>query len=141
MTPDETRPGSNRGPLLGNPHAQRLILMATAEGGVALTSLLARTAQRDPNGPDVAIAGSLMPLAETLPANSSRLASRYRNGRIFVAGDAAHVHPAYGGQGLNTGVQDAMNLGWKLASRYAAARRPGSSTVTRRSGAQSPLRS
>jgi len=45
----------------------------------------------------------------------SRQASAYRNGRVLVAGDAAHVHPPQGGQGLNTGVQDAVNLGWKLA--------------------------
>ena len=38
-----------------------------------------------------------------------------RRGRVLVAGDAAHVHPPQGGQGLNTGVQDAVNLGWKLA--------------------------
>jgi hypothetical protein len=39
----------------------------------------------------------------------------YRHGRVLLAGDAAHVHPPQGGQGLNTGVQDAVNLGWKLA--------------------------
>ncbi|MEV0201213.1 FAD-dependent oxidoreductase [Nonomuraea sp. NPDC050691] len=50
-----------------------------------------------------------------------RLADRYRAGRIFLAGDAAHVHPPAGGQGLNTGVQDAYNLGWKLARTLAGA--------------------
>ncbi len=44
-----------------------------------------------------------------------RMVDRYRVGRIFLAGDAAHVHPPTGGQGLNTGIQDAYNLGWKLA--------------------------
>jgi 2-polyprenyl-6-methoxyphenol hydroxylase-like FAD-dependent oxidoreductase len=39
----------------------------------------------------------------------------YRKGRVLLAGDAAHVHSPVGGQGLNTGVQDAVNLGWKLA--------------------------
>jgi 3-(3-hydroxy-phenyl)propionate hydroxylase len=45
----------------------------------------------------------------------SRQAASYRRHRVLVAGDAAHVHPPQGGQGLNTGVQDAVNLGWKLA--------------------------
>jgi 2-polyprenyl-6-methoxyphenol hydroxylase-like FAD-dependent oxidoreductase len=45
----------------------------------------------------------------------ARQAAAYRDGRVFLAGDAAHVHHPIGGQGLNTGVQDAMNLGWKLA--------------------------
>ncbi|POF61161.1 Pentachlorophenol 4-monooxygenase [Novacetimonas maltaceti] len=54
-------------------------------------------------------------------AMNARLADRYRVGRIFIAGDAAHVHPPTGGQGLNTSVQDAYNLGWKLASVLAGA--------------------
>jgi 3-(3-hydroxy-phenyl)propionate hydroxylase len=45
----------------------------------------------------------------------TRQAISYRRGRVLLAGDAAHVHPPHGGQGLNTGVQDAVNLGWKLA--------------------------
>ncbi|MFC1419427.1 FAD-dependent monooxygenase [Streptacidiphilus cavernicola] len=45
-----------------------------------------------------------------------RMAERFREGRVFLAGDAAHVHSPAGGQGLNTGVQDAYNLGWKLAA-------------------------
>ena len=45
----------------------------------------------------------------------TRQAASYRKERVLVAGDAAHVHPPQGGQGLNTGVQDAVNLGWKLA--------------------------
>ncbi|MFJ9250102.1 FAD-dependent monooxygenase [Streptomyces sp. NPDC101776] len=48
--------------------------------------------------------------------DATRQASRYRRGRVFVAGDAAHIHLPAGGQGLSTGVQDAVNLGWKLAS-------------------------
>ncbi|MFI6325631.1 FAD-dependent monooxygenase [Nonomuraea sp. NPDC050556] len=45
-----------------------------------------------------------------------RMAERFRVGRVFLAGDAAHVHSPAGGQGMNTGIQDAYNLGWKLAS-------------------------
>ena len=48
--------------------------------------------------------------------DATRLAERYRIGRVFLAGDAAHVHPPLGGQGLNLGIQDAFNLGWKLAA-------------------------
>ena len=44
------------------------------------------------------------------------LADNYRKGRVFVAGDAAHSHPPYGGYGINTGFEDAHNLGWKLAA-------------------------
>lgn len=47
--------------------------------------------------------------------DANRVASRYRSGRAFLAGDAAHIHFPAGGVGLNVGVQDAMNLGWKLA--------------------------
>jgi 2-polyprenyl-6-methoxyphenol hydroxylase-like FAD-dependent oxidoreductase len=47
---------------------------------------------------------------------NARLADRYRVGRAFLVGDAAHTHPPTGGQGLNTSVQDAYNLGWKLAA-------------------------
>jgi len=48
--------------------------------------------------------------------DATRLAERYRVGRVLLAGDAAHVHPPMGGQGLNLGIQDAFNLGWKLAA-------------------------
>jgi 2-polyprenyl-6-methoxyphenol hydroxylase-like FAD-dependent oxidoreductase len=45
----------------------------------------------------------------------NRGAARYRAGPVFLAGDAAHVHSPAGAQGMNTGIQDAVNLGWKLA--------------------------
>lgn len=51
--------------------------------------------------------------------SESRQAPAYRNGRIFLAGDAAHTHSPAGAQGMNTGLQDAVNLGWKLAAAAA----------------------
>ncbi|GII89539.1 3-(3-hydroxyphenyl)propionate hydroxylase [Sphaerisporangium siamense] len=52
---------------------------------------------------------------------NTRLAERFREGRVFLAGDAGHVHPPTGGQGMNTGIQDGYNLGWKLAATLAGA--------------------
>ncbi|QFU93813.1 FAD-dependent monooxygenase [Amycolatopsis sp. YIM 10] len=51
--------------------------------------------------------------------DTARQAERYRDGRVLLAGDAAHIHFPAGGQGLNTGVQDAVNLGWKLGAVLA----------------------
>ncbi|MGP4110449.1 rifampin monooxygenase [Streptomyces sp. 4N509B] len=51
--------------------------------------------------------------------DATRQAERYRVGRVLLAGDAAHIHAPVGGQGLNLGVQDAFNLGWKLAAEVA----------------------
>jgi hypothetical protein len=48
--------------------------------------------------------------------DATRQAEEYRSGRVLLAGDAAHIHPPLGGQGLNLGIQDAFNLGWKLAA-------------------------
>ncbi|KAA2213570.1 FAD-dependent monooxygenase [Teichococcus oryzae] len=78
---------------------------------------------------------------------SMRLAARYREGRVFIAGDAAHIHPPTGGQGMNTGIQDAYNLAWKLAlvldgaapeallDSYEAERRPVGEEVVARTRA------
>ncbi|OBF19535.1 FAD-dependent monooxygenase [Mycobacterium sp. ACS4331] len=56
---------------------------------------------------------------------SHRIADAYGRGRVFVAGDAAHIHPPTGGQGMNTGIQDAHNLAWKLALAVDGAAAPG----------------
>ncbi|TBD04602.1 FAD-binding protein [Rhizobium leguminosarum] len=81
----------------------------------------------------------------------SRQATAYRKGRVLLAGDAAHVHSPVGGQGLNTGVQDAVNLGWKLAQvvkgtspaalldTYHAERHPVAARVLRTTMAQVAL--
>ena len=85
--------------------------------------------------------------------DATRLAERYRAGRVLLAGDAAHVHPPTGGQGLNLGIQDAFNLGWKLAARiagwapaglldtYEAERRPVAADVLDNTRAQMELMS
>jgi len=76
-----------------------------------------------------------------------RLAHRYREGNVFLAGDAAHIHSPAGGQGMNTGIQDAYNLGWKLAAvaqgaspalldSYEAERRPVAAGVLALSNAR-----
>ncbi|MBW1596831.1 FAD-dependent oxidoreductase [Streptomyces sp. JJ38] len=54
-----------------------------------------------------------------------RIADRYRAGRVLLAGDAAHLHSPLGGQGLNLGIQDAVNLGWKLAAEVRGWAAPG----------------
>jgi 2-polyprenyl-6-methoxyphenol hydroxylase-like FAD-dependent oxidoreductase len=81
----------------------------------------------------------------------TRQAASYRCGRVLLAGDAAHVHSPVGGQGLNTGVQDAVNLGWKLAQMvrrtspeslldtYHAERHPVGARVLRNTMAQTVL--
>jgi 3-(3-hydroxy-phenyl)propionate hydroxylase len=83
--------------------------------------------------------------------DTTRQAASYRDGRVLLAGDAAHVHPPHGGQGLNTGVQDAVNLGWKLAQvvhgtspdglldSYQAERHPVGARVLRNTMAQVAL--
>ena len=83
--------------------------------------------------------------------DTTRQAAAYREGRVLLAGDAAHVHSPVGGQGLNTGVQDAVNLGWKLAQvvkqtspdslldTYHAERHPVAARVLRTTMAQVAL--
>jgi 2-polyprenyl-6-methoxyphenol hydroxylase-like FAD-dependent oxidoreductase len=80
---------------------------------------------------------------------SMRLADKYRVGNVFIAGDAAHIHPPTGGQGMNTGIQDAYNLAWKMAlvlrgvsdarllESYDAERRPVGAEVVARTRAAS----
>jgi 2-polyprenyl-6-methoxyphenol hydroxylase-like FAD-dependent oxidoreductase len=70
------------------------------------------------------VGGQPAALRRSTGANS-RQADRYRHGRVFLAGDAAHVHSGVGGPGLNLGLQDALNLGWKLAAAVNGWAPPG----------------
>jgi len=83
----------------------------SAEG---LSAMVAERTRRD----NIHIVSVLWASAYNMNA---RLADRYRVGRVFLIGDAAHIHPPTGGQGLNTSVQDAYNLGWKLAAVVSGA--------------------
>jgi 2-polyprenyl-6-methoxyphenol hydroxylase-like FAD-dependent oxidoreductase len=86
-----------------------------------------------------------------LSGGNTRIAERYREGRVLLVGDAAHVHSAIGGPGLNLGLQDAVNLGWKLAATvqgwapeglldtYETERRPAAERVTMHTQAQGVL--
>ncbi|MEU4391448.1 FAD-dependent monooxygenase [Kribbella sp. NPDC023855] len=86
-----------------------------------------------------------------IAGGNSRLAERFREGRVLLVGDAAHVHSAIGGPGLNLGLQDAINLGWKLAGEiqgwapeglldsYEAERRPVGKRVVMHTQAQAAL--
>ncbi|MEU4237222.1 FAD-dependent monooxygenase [Actinoplanes sp. NPDC026619] len=90
-------------------------------------------------------------LLRRLAGGNTRLAERYRDGRVLLVGDAAHVHSAMGGPGLNLGLQDAVNLGWKLAATvrgwapdglldtYETERRPAGERVTMHTLAQRAL--
>lgn len=72
---------------------------------------------------------------------SHRIVDAYGRGRVFVAGDAAHIHPPTGAQGMNTGIQDAHNLAWKLALAVSGRQRPTCSTATTPNVAPSAKRS
>lgn len=84
-------------------------------------------------------------------SDMTRQADRYRDRRLFLAGDSAHIHFPFGGQGLNTGIQDAVNLGWKLAAvikgeapdslldTYHSERHPVAERVLHNTMAQTPL--
>lgn len=76
-----------------------------------------QTSLRRVSGTDVTLTG--LRGAATRWSDNTRQAATYRAGRVLLAGDAAHVHPPFGGQGLNLGVGDAMNLGWKLGAVIA----------------------
>ncbi|MGW7254723.1 FAD-dependent oxidoreductase [Streptomyces sp. NPDC054834] len=76
-----------------------------------------QTSLRRVSGTDVTL--TALRATPTRWTDNTRQAATYRSGRVLLAGDAAHVHPPFGGQGLNLGAGDAMNLGWKLGAVVA----------------------
>lgn len=93
-------------------------ISAEGEPDLSVAGLQAFITARAPDGFDIAVHDVSWASAYTMNA---RLADSYHTGSIFLMGDAAHIHPPTGGQGLNTSVQDAYNLGWKLAAVLAGA--------------------
>jgi 2-polyprenyl-6-methoxyphenol hydroxylase-like FAD-dependent oxidoreductase len=96
--------------------AYRIIVPAeglTESGAAALTLEQFKQRLREFVGTDF---GAHSPRWLSRFGDATRLAESYRVGRVLLAGDAAHIHPPTGGQGLNLGIQDAFNLGWKLAA-------------------------
>jgi 2-polyprenyl-6-methoxyphenol hydroxylase-like FAD-dependent oxidoreductase len=143
------------------PEHGRYRVSALAPPDIASSRVSDHGIQSELGGPDLpliqAIADRLVPgkprLSEmrwsSLFRISMRLADHYRLGCVFLAGDAAHIHPPTGGQGMNTGIQDAYNLAWKLAlvlkgavpeallDGYEAERRPVGADVVARTRAAS----
>ncbi|MFG2078603.1 FAD-dependent monooxygenase [Nonomuraea maritima] len=122
------------------------------EGPLTLAEL--RASVRRVLGADIAFGppdGQGPHMMRKLTGGNTRLAGRFMDGRVLLVGDAAHVHSAIGGPGLNLGLQDAVNLGWKLAAdvrglapdglldTYESERRPAAERVVMSSRAQSAL--
>jgi 2-polyprenyl-6-methoxyphenol hydroxylase-like FAD-dependent oxidoreductase len=144
---------------LPEPGRYRVSMLAPAE--LASTGGSDHGIQSEARGPNLgeiqAVADDLVPAKPRISdlrwssmfRISMRLAEYYRRGRVFIAGDAAHIHPPTGGQGMNTGIQDAYNLAWKLAlvlggqapegmlDSYEAERRPVGAEVVARTRAAS----
>lgn len=74
------------------------------------------------SGTDVTVKKMILASSFT---DRSKQAAKYKKGRVLLAGDAAHIHPPFGAQGLNTGIGDAINLGWKLAATIKGYASPG----------------
>ena len=171
-------PGFGRVPPLQFHRAEQGVFAYGALGNRAAVIVfeLDRTAREEPHDDNVddppmslaeleasakRVLGADVPLRPTSPDSpldlrrfsgiNSRIASRYQVGRVILVGDAAHVHSPMGGPGLNLGLQDAVNLGWKLATvlngrvepalleTYEAERRPAAERVIMHSRAQLAL--
>lgn len=142
------RPGSNPRPL-NRVHfclGQGMLVLMPLDGGKMVRLVASRagrfTAEAAKDQPTLAdfqdFLDDMMPgfgtLHDPVWITRYRLHHRgvntYRDGRLFVAGDAAHIHSPAGGQGMNTGIQDAVNLGWKLAAAVRHANASPSSSLT-----------
>ncbi|GAA1869749.1 FAD-dependent monooxygenase [Pseudonocardia ailaonensis] len=149
---------TDRGLFVFAPFPGRPALVSTIEWGASEPAAPPTIAELEASvrrvlGADVPLgppAGDGPHLLRRLTSGNTRLADRYREGRVLLVGDAAHVHSAIGGPGLNLGLQDAVNLGWKLAAAvhrgaadlldtYEGERRPVSERVIMSSLAQSAL--
>ena len=116
--PEQLRPGRNSTPSGFYMNEPGRIAIADFDGGAfdrsnAITREHLQAVLRKVSGTDVTL--SCVHLATSF-TDRARLVTAYRRGRVLLAGDAAHIHSALGGQGLNAGLGDAMNLGWKLAA-------------------------
>lgn len=116
--PEKLRPGRQSTPAGFYMNLPGQIAIADFDGGAfdrsqAISLDHLQSVLRRVSGTDVTL--STVRLATSF-TDRARLATTYRRGRVLLAGDAAHVHSALGGQGLNAGLGDAMNLGWKLAA-------------------------
>jgi 2-polyprenyl-6-methoxyphenol hydroxylase-like FAD-dependent oxidoreductase len=119
IDPEKLSPGRNLTPTGMYLQSQPgYLVMAEFDGGAAhraepVTLERVQEALRGVSNTDVTISALH---AVTTWTDRARQATTYRNGRVLLAGDAAHIHSPLGGQGLNLGLGDAMNLGWKLAA-------------------------
>jgi 2-polyprenyl-6-methoxyphenol hydroxylase-like FAD-dependent oxidoreductase len=118
--PEKLRPGFNltaTGMYINGPGPDRIGLIefdqASFDRGTTITLESLQAVLRRVSGTDVTLTSMSVASSYT---DRARQATTYRKGRVLLAGDAAHVHSPLGGQGLNTGLGDAMNLGWKLAA-------------------------
>ncbi len=118
--PEKLRPGFNlteTGLYVVGPGPDRIGMVEFDDASFDRTQTITleslQAVLRRVSGTDVTLTS--MEVASTY-TDRARQATTYRKGRVLLAGDAAHVHSPLGGQGLNTGIADAMNLGWKLAA-------------------------
>ena len=118
--PEKLRPGFNlteNGMYINGPGPKRIGMVAFDDASFDRTQSVTlenlQDVLRHVSGTDVTLTAVHVASSYT---DRARQATTYRKGRVLLAGDAAHIHSPLGGQGLNTGIGDAMNLGWKLAA-------------------------